>query len=58
MDKKGTKKIYAVDISDWADEQLLKIRGDHSMEWKAKITAYNLMMDLLEYVNKKLDEVE
>ncbi len=43
-------------ILDFIDTKLLEIRKSGNLTWGQRITAYNLLIDLSEFVRERMDE--
>jgi len=43
-------------ILDFIDTKLLEIRKSDNLTWGQRITAYNLLIDLSEFVRERMDE--
>lgn len=43
-------------ILDFIDTKLLEIRKSGNLTWGQRITAYNLLIDLSEFIRERMDE--
>jgi len=43
-------------LLDYLDGKILEVRKDNAMPFMAKITCYNMIIDLQEFIRKELEE--
>lgn len=49
--------INVLDIVDFLDDKLIEVRKNDSMTWAQRMTAYNVLIDVQEFIKKIIDEV-
>ena len=49
-------EIKLCKLLDFLDEKILDVRRNDTMPFMAKITAYNLIIDLQEFIKNELEE--
>ena len=50
------RNIKLVKILDFMDTKMMELRKDESLGFWARITAYNLLIDLQEFIKEQMEE--
>jgi hypothetical protein len=54
--EKGEKMNDLIKVLDFIDDKILEIRKSEKLNWTQKFTAYNLLIDLQEFVKARMED--